>query len=205
MALFAEGEQHDVPILIGSNENEGSLFAQGVHVGDYKDWVRRMCYDSAGDLLALFPASTPEEVGPAFDRLYSVMAFTYPARLVARSMAAKRSKAFLYHFSRVPSHSNHADKGAYHGIEIPYVFGHLRKEEGGDEVDRELSTVIKRYWTSFAACGDPNAAGLPEWPPYEEESDLHMEFGDTIEVGSGLHRRECDALYIAYSQRPLSG
>ena len=26
---------------------------------------------------------------------------------------------------------------------------------------------MKRSWTAFTSSGDPRAAGLPDWPPYE--------------------------------------
>jgi carboxylesterase type B len=40
--------------------------------------------------------------------------------------------------------------------------------------------------------GDPNGAGLPEWPAYDIHSESFMEFGDTIRAGAHLLVKECD-------------
>ena len=76
--------------------------------------------------------------------------------------------------------------GAFHGVEIPYVFGNadLFTVLGQiEQADYDLSETIMGYWTRFAATGDPNGEGAPEWPRYDQASDEHLELGDTIQVG----------------------
>lgn len=82
--------------------------------------------------------------------------------------------------------------GATHGSEIAYVFGNLRPRHG--LVDRQLSATMSAAWVRFARTGNPNGAGLPTWPAYTLGGDQHLEFGDQIRVGSGLHREACDLL-----------
>ena len=195
---FASGLQLDIPLIIGSNADEGSRFAPRMTVEEYRAWIRVMCTDSADDLLDLFPASTPEEVGPAFNKLYTVMAFAYPARFVAASMEKKKLRTFLYHFTRVPSTARAMEHGAYHGLEIPYVFGNLSIEAGCDSNDLALSRAMMGYWTAFARNGDPNAPGLPHWPPYDGAEDRYLEFGDEIAINTGLFREACDAMNLLF-------
>ena len=45
-----------------------------------------------------------------------------------------------------------------------------------------------------AMTGYPNSNAFPEWPAYEATTDLHLELGDVIHVGSGLRKEMCDAL-----------
>jgi hypothetical protein len=45
------------------------------------------------------------------------------------------------------------------------------------EVDFKLADRMETYWTNFARSGDPNGAGLPEWPRLEASSQRFMRFG----------------------------
>lgn len=50
------------------------------------------------------------------------------------------------------------------------------------EEDRSVSRLMIDYWVEFARRGDPNRAGLPEWPAYEPGSARVLEIGDEIAV-----------------------
>jgi len=58
--------------------------------------------------------------------------------------------------------------------------------------DREIADVMSSTWVSFAATGDLNGPGLPKWPKYQEESEQHLEFGDTIRTRSRLFAADLD-------------
>ena len=70
--------------------------------------------------------------------------------------------------------------GANHAAEIPYVFRNLNKKEvmgASDRAeDKALSEQMSSYWVNFAANGDPNGEGLPEWPAFEEKEQLVIYF-----------------------------
>ncbi len=95
-----------------------------------------------------------------------------PVLAVARAMG---SPVYLYNFNRVPSTDLASQFGAYHGLEVPYVFGNLPAAEGYDSSDERLSATMIAYWTQFAATGDPNAEGLAPWPRYTVESGACLE------------------------------
>ena len=62
-----------------------------------------------------------------------------------------------------------------------------------NDVDRKVSDVMQRYWTTFAKTGDPNAEGLPAWPRFDATARAYVEFTDDGPVAKeGLRRQQCD-------------
>ena len=84
--------------------------------------------------------------------------------------------------------------GAYHAAEIGYVFGNRMAWLPHEPVDDTLSDAMAGYWTQFAATGNPNRNGLPEWPAYAATTDQHLELGSEVKVGSGLVHEACDVV-----------
>ena len=60
-------------------------------------------------------------------------------------------------------------------MEVPYVFANLPRGQGYDQTDDLLSDRIMTYWTRFAATGNPNGDGVPDWPRYSPETDASVE------------------------------
>ncbi len=204
---WINGARDDTPLLIGSNADEGNAFTAGLTASpsEYETQMREIFGGLADEALALYPVASEEDIVPAFSRMLTEVGFASTARFAARAMSAPETlsvaaaesgaqptAAYLYQFTRVPLAS---PMGAFHGIEIPYVFGSVELFSGLgpiEQTDRGLSETIMGYWTRFAATGDPNGPGSPEWPRYDPTSDEHLELGATIRVGSGLYKEACD-------------
>ena len=77
---------------------------------------------------------------------------------------------------------------------------------GGFSNDRRLTDAMQRYWINFARTGDPNGAGLAEWPAYVPGDPQVMELGDRIGAlpapDHALCRRQSDSLYGLNGARP---
>ena len=202
LALYAEGRQHPVPLVVGMNGNEGSLMTRGFSMDGPETFVEHVesVYpdDFAADLVAHYDA-TAETVRESFDYLVHDLYFAGPVRAHAKHQSAV-APVWMYHFTRVPPTPWGEAMGAHHAAELVYVFGTLTtNDEPGErplglsplgdytEVDTGLSETMRAYWIRFAAAGDPNSPGRPAWPAWEPASDRHLELGVEVSAGDGLH------------------
>jgi len=194
VSVFMNDEQHDIPLIVGSNRDEGTLFIQDTEMSadEYRQTVLCFYGDSGEDVLKLFPPDEAGDIKQTLNRLTTVMDFFSVARFTAASMEGKKSNAFLYEFSRVPPPVEGTGVGAYHGAEMRYVFGNLDTAKGYREEDLELSRTIMRYWVNFADSGDPNGDGDKDWPAYKSEVNEMIEIGDETSVKPVNHREACD-------------
>ena len=100
-----------------------------------------------------------------------------PIGAMANLASASGQRVFVYRFDRAVPGKGEAELGAFHSLEVPYVFGTLQDQEWkwlpSNRDDEALSNLLQTYWTNFAKTGNPNASGLPIWPVW---SDEHKEF-----------------------------
>ena len=107
-------------------------------------------------------------------------------------MKNKKSKAYLYQFTRLPDTAMARKLGVHHGVDLAYVFGNMNHDNGYTQADKKLSEKMMSYWVNFARTGNPNGPGLKRWPAYESKTDLSLEFGDSVRVKKNLYKKECD-------------
>jgi para-nitrobenzyl esterase len=192
--LLAAGRHHDVPVMIGTNADEGTLFLRQLPIRrrrGYELLVRRIWPASGEAILDMFPAEKDEDVPRRLAEVVTVAIFVAPTRRTARWLAEQDSPVWLYHFTRVSPGARRRGLGATHGIEIFYVFKTLRPF-GNEKADRDLAETMHRSWLRFARTGDPNGEGLPRWPAYQAGTDVHLEFGDELRTGRDLWKEACD-------------
>ncbi|MGD9946986.1 MAG: carboxylesterase/lipase family protein [Desulfobulbus sp.] len=195
LAAYLGGEQHDVPIITGSTLNEGNIYLaqeKDLSIEKYTLFLKARFADNFSKAFEIFPALTAQDVAPALDKILTVAANAQPARLMAQSMEKKQSKAYLYQFTRLPATALTRKLGVHHGVELAYVFGNMPATENYTDTDKKLSAQIMNYWVNFAKIGNPNGRGLPNWPAYNRENDLNLEFGDTIKTNKNLYKTEAD-------------
>lgn len=197
-ALMAKGKTADVPLLVGTTADEGTIFVMMSPLGNSKaslrTFVETIFGAEADRILAAYPAETDAEVKPSLARLLGDALFIGPARAFIRSRSGFNSKSFLYTFTRVSPGAKSFGLGAYHGSELRYVFDTFDAPGamGLTKDDRALGKKMSAAWVRFAKTGDPNGEGIPSWPAYTTANDAHLELGDTVREGNGLHRAECD-------------
>jgi para-nitrobenzyl esterase len=180
--------QPRVPILLGSNSADTAgnrvkattkehLFAR------FGKWSAeaKAAYDRDGSKdVATLVAEANNDFGQA-----------EPARFAARAFAVNGSPAYLYRFSYVQAGMRDFLKaGAPHGGEIGFVFGTLGVGGFGPPVpptaqDLDVSRIAQSYWVNFAKTGDPNGAGLPDWPRTDPTKAVILDFRSDGTVAAG--------------------
>lgn len=67
--------------------------------------------------------------------------------------------------------------------EINYAFDNLYATNSSwTDADRQIANTLSDYWVNFIATGDPNGAGLAEWPASANGSLQTMTLGDSFGV-----------------------
>ena len=126
---------------------------------------------------------------------------------LAIGMASVPSKAYVYNFTRVPpGWQVDGCPGAFHGLELAYVFGHIpwsltsptmlflgmqagcptNLDPAANEVDQKVAVNAMKIWGQFARTGNPSVPGLIDWPPYTAAGDQYLEIGEQLTVKTGV-------------------
>jgi para-nitrobenzyl esterase len=104
--------------------------------------------------------------------------------------------AYLYFFDwHSPVHDNRM--GAYHTLDIPFVFYNMdigASMMGSDEPRYELGHVMSAAWAAFARSGDPNHPDMPTWRPFNPTEMPTMMFGAEVRTANDPNHEERLAL-----------
>lgn len=189
---FDRGEQARVGVLAGFNEGEirSLRFLLPPAPADgaaYTNEIRVRYRDLAEAFLARYPANDVSE---------SMMAATRDAMYgwTAERLAAKQAEigapSYLYYFDHGYPSADAAGFHAFHGAEIPFVFGTMDATPRywpaipQNAEEQRLSEAMVNYWASFVRDGVPRAPGEAVWRPYGAERS-YMSFEDIARVRTG--------------------
>jgi para-nitrobenzyl esterase len=177
------GQAPDVPLLIGTNFDEATLFLGRDPVLldpsrlRYDDLPGRLRHlgEHASRLLAAYKKNRPD--APPLDILLAIVSdarMRIPSiKLAEKKLAGPgQTKVFMYLFcwAAGPHRSGH-------GFELPFVFDNIHEPVLHPTPSRmELATRMSEAWLSFARTGDPNHGEFENWPAYDTERRATMIF-----------------------------
>ncbi len=212
---YAARRQNDVPILIGSNEEEARSLVDlsTVKAASFSADIAHAWGALPPPLLDAYPHATDAEAKTARAAFERDLRFGWDMWAWARLQAADSAHpAYYYHFVQQPAFpaiSIYAGWGASHYAELWYVFDHLDQERWPwTPADRALAETISTYWTNFTKYGDPNGPGLPHWPAFDKGTAQALYLGDPIHLGAvgDLDTLKVfDGIYASVRGSPLIG
>lgn len=177
VAAFQKGYQHAVPLLIGTNHDESSMFKL------MKSPLMPITPDKVHEMFQAIAEDHPEmrsdeevEVASAYPgyptkrsalEISRDAAFRMPTLWIAEAHS-RRARTYLYRFDQATPFLKLTRLGAMHGTEVPYVFGNfgvVPKDPtfklGGRRTAEAVGERLRRRWVDFAYGRDP-------WAPYDE-------------------------------------
>jgi para-nitrobenzyl esterase len=197
-SAFASGKLQKVDLLAGLNGRELSAFRIGAAAAakqsakptkpDPPSAAAKKLADTAHPLygawtdiaVAFYLAQILMHGDIAIDRASNDILMACPIGAEATLVKRIGARAFVYKFDRAIPGKGEAKLGAFHGLEVPFVFNTFSVRSWRwlpfTETDHKLSAAIETYWTNFAKSGDPNAPGLPLWKPWDDSDQPYLEF-----------------------------
>lgn len=204
-AVFARGQQNDVPTLTGLTADEGSSAPTYGTLGAdaFRTVLRERFGDLADEALRLYPVSTPEQTTASQKASARDQGLVSMHVWASRRARTGRTKAYTYYWTHTLPGPDAGTYGAFHTSEVPYVFNALTAGRPFTGADRAIAETMSSYWANFIATGDPNGTALPRWPAFEPGKAMTMEAGDAFAPRS-VADAERLALFTRYFERRIA-
>ena len=201
-----------IPMLIGTNRDEGALFVGGFRIKipfEVRE-IPRVEYEAALDLVFADGVAHRIEAQPRyapvdgdntnqFAHVLGDYLFTCANRHV---MNDARGPVYAYRYDHLASYDEWPgvplcapdQHRVCHSFELPFVFGNpvdVRLETAPPAAaahfsarDQIVADQMMRYWTNFAATLDPDDAEAPKWPEFNRAHPAMMVFEDEAHAGN---------------------
>jgi len=165
--------------LVGTNETEATLFAamddrvknpdSSFFKASFGDDYPMVYRDYLLELKALSPADAAIKVFTQY--MYQMHTYRW-----AKALSQTGIPVWMYRFDY--------DKGPYgagHAAELPFVW-YNPEVNITDTAKRQLAINMHNVWVAFIKNGNPNTAGLPQWPGYNDQTRQVMLFNTPSQV-----------------------
>jgi para-nitrobenzyl esterase len=174
-----------VSLLVGHTKDEGTFFiATDAKFGvfteeDLKQRAGAMAPGKSDALIAALsktkPRATPTEL--IADLFTATWAFSGSVTLAERK-SRQEAPVYAYMLTWETPVVGGA-LGATHALDLPMMFNTVESARalvGPGEAPQRIADQMHAAWIAFASTGNPNAPGLPHWPPYEATRRATMMF-----------------------------
>lgn len=205
-SAYMAGRQPRIPLMIGNTSAE----IGGPFVSNSK--TKEELFASFGELEAEAKAAYDADGNKKFEEVVTMFNTDWvwgePARMTAKAFIAKGTPAYMYQFGYVSAAAQQRSPyGAGHGSEVSFVFNTLNARWGAPaeatSAEKELAMKMNSYWVNFAKTGNPNGAGLPNWPLYNNQRQeiLDVELDGKLMSKPDPRKARLDVIEKAFKNR----
>lgn len=183
----------DVPVIIGNNRTEMTLFADlaafSLDDSAMKARVKGLVGDRADQVIDVYrrgnPHATPSD-------LWFLIWTDNPTTIFSNNIAERRAAlgkapTYRYRFDwETPALDGRLKSP--HTLEMPFVFDNTQVAPGltggASPAAVALAARVSEAWIAFASRGDPDSkkSELPPWPPYDSQRRATMLFNNESKV-----------------------
>lgn len=166
----------DVPVIIGTNKDEGSLFLSAdPNFGDMTEEQAQarftaMLGDKGAAAFPVYKAQRPNDP-PTYwvtALMTDMMMRTDSIRLADRKFEGRAAPVFMYRLDWDTPILDGAMRSP-HGLDVPLVFDTVETKRtilGPGPEPQAIASVMSQAWINFARAGNPSQQGLA-WPRYD--------------------------------------
>jgi para-nitrobenzyl esterase len=178
LTAIRKGASTDIPVLVGSTQNEWGLFTlMDPDIGTLSEphlVARLRRFVPTNYIPGLIDAyrkarekrGQPTAPGDLFSAIQTDRIFRLPAIRLAEAKRAHQKPAYHYIFTW-QSPALGGKLGSCHAIDVGIVWGSYEKNFCGEgPVMDALSARVQGAWLAFARHGDPSTESLGQWPAY---------------------------------------
>jgi para-nitrobenzyl esterase len=175
---FRHGRAHRVPLIIGTNEREGSLFRGRVDILPRSPLRIAAIFDNApvsshDAMRSVYASLPPKRSSTDFGGDF---VFWYPSLQIGE-LHSRFAQVYVYRFDLAPRLMHLLGIGATHGIELFALFDQVDGPAaramsvlGGRDLFISAGERMRRHWLRFACTGRPDDT----WPTYSKDDRLTL-------------------------------
>ncbi|SKA80492.1 para-nitrobenzyl esterase [Agreia bicolorata] len=185
--VLHEGRGLPVPLMIGTNKDEATLFKfmKSPLMPITDDRIQQMFIDMAEDNATIeMPSIAQVHTAYEHARRNAVglgiardIGFRMPTLWIAEGHSDV-AEVWLYRFDHAAPFLRLIGLGATHATELPYLWGNFSDGPkdptfrlGGLRVAEAISARMQQRWTAFAHGRNPDADAAPSWPGYRTSGE----------------------------------
>lgn len=193
--IIASGMHNAVPVIIGSNSAEYANRFEDISAAEYPGLLADLAPDGyAVEVLMTYPLSDYPSATDAYVAALSDRNIVCQTRRRARALVANQSApVYRYEFRQGLAAPEARATGAYHALELLYLFQHMDNQDfTASADDQAVADLMGHRWGAFAAQGDPNDGSLPNWDEYDQINERYLAIQPTATIETHLRDTQCN-------------